>query len=137
MNLLEKYINAWEKIETLILKQYQDRLITLALFGSFARKEIHENSDIDIFMVVDPLPKLRFKRYEEFSELIDAPLQKEPWVPPLSPILKTKVEALQKPWYYLDLATESVLIVDKDNFFQNVLKEVREKMNQWGTRKIG
>ena len=46
---------------------YGERLVSLAVFGSAARGTMGPDSDIDLLLVVDPLPERRMARVGEFD----------------------------------------------------------------------
>jgi predicted nucleotidyltransferase len=48
---------------------YADRLVSVAVFGSVATGMMRPDSDIDILIVVDPLPDGRLRRVEEFEKV--------------------------------------------------------------------
>jgi len=51
----------------------------IVLFGSFARRNVHQLSDVDVLIVVDT--DLEFlQRAGEFKALWDGPRQLQPWV---------------------------------------------------------
>ncbi|MGE5577334.1 MAG: nucleotidyltransferase domain-containing protein, partial [Syntrophothermus sp.] len=49
------------------VKFYDDRLVSLAVFGSVGRGTPRPDSDVDLLLVVDPLPPGRIKRVQEFA----------------------------------------------------------------------
>jgi len=49
------------------LDVYGDRLISLSVFGSVAAATMGPDSDIDILLVCDPLPRGRMARVREFE----------------------------------------------------------------------
>src|SRR4030042_7082896 len=48
---------------------YGDRLISVVAYGSVGRRAMRPDSDIDLLFVIDPLPKGRLRRVEEFRGL--------------------------------------------------------------------
>lgn len=53
-----------EKIVESLRKKLGDDLICLLLFGSAARGEMRENSDMDILLIAQNLPEKRYERIQ-------------------------------------------------------------------------
>ncbi|KFD41430.1 DNA polymerase III subunit beta [Peptococcaceae bacterium SCADC1_2_3] len=121
---------------------YKDRLVTLAVFGSVGRNTPRPDSDIDLLLIADSLPPGRMKRMEEFYlvEEILTPLlekkQKKGIYTSLSPVIKEKNEALQGSLLFLDLLDDVYLLYDKENFFENYLSTLKERLKDLGGKKI-
>jgi len=122
-----------------------DRLVSLAVFGSVARGEAREDSDVDLLIVVQGLPKSRLRRQELFEEAEKAvePLVEELWSRgyhvDFSPIILDVEEARRHRPIYLDLVVDAVLVFDRDGFLKGVLDEVAAKLKALGAerRKVG
>jgi predicted nucleotidyltransferase len=56
-----------ERFREALHAQFGDRLRELTLFGSQARGEAHEESDVDVLVVVDDLTESERKRIYDFS----------------------------------------------------------------------
>ncbi len=120
---------------------YGDRLVSLVIFGSYARKENRLNSDLDILIILKT-DKSRYKRIEEFVENIEMPLEHlaqklvdEGIFVDLSPIILSEEEARFFNPLYLDMVEHSFIIVDRDNFIKKILDRVRERMDNWKSYK--
>jgi len=48
---------------------YGPRLVTIAIFGSYARNTMRPDSDLDILIIANGLPRSSLKRSAEFVEL--------------------------------------------------------------------
>jgi len=120
---------------------YGDRLISLVIFGSYARKENRLNSDLDILVILKT-DKSRSERIKEFVENIEMPLEHlaqklvdEGIFVDLSPVILSEEEAKLFNPLYLDMVEHSIIVVDKDNFIKKILDSVREQMEKWKSYK--
>ncbi len=123
-----------EKLFKQIISIYGDRLITLAIFGSYARGEPKLDSDLDIFIILKDKKGISSEInlfQEKIETVIERDLQKlyekfginfE-----ISPIILSKDEAVYFNPLYLDMADNSIIIFDKDNFLGRILKIVKQK----------
>ncbi|HEV8309406.1 MAG TPA: nucleotidyltransferase domain-containing protein [Methylomirabilota bacterium] len=119
-------------VETLAAS-WGDSLVSVVLFGSWARGTAGPDSDIDLLIVAASLPRSRFERFrlwratagEVSSELAHK----------LSVILLTTEEAKATHPFYLDLTVEGVLLHDRDGFFQEVLDRLGRRLAELGSRR--
>jgi len=65
--LKEKFKELQDKLLEEIKSFYKDRLVSFVVFGSVARETYRHNSDIDLLIIAEGLPKGRMKRVEEFE----------------------------------------------------------------------
>ncbi|MHA1470421.1 MAG: nucleotidyltransferase domain-containing protein [Candidatus Asgardarchaeia archaeon] len=136
--LHEKYIDS---LITRIKEHYKGNLVSLVIFGSYARNENKPKSDIDILIVLKNAGRMR-ERLEDFIENIEEPLEEiamklmdEGINPEISPIILTKEEARYLNPIYLDMTTSCIILYDKDNFMEKILENLREKMKNWKSYK--
>jgi predicted nucleotidyltransferase len=108
---------------------FENSLVSLALFGSVARGDYKLDSDIDIFITIEDMPKSRSERsHLILNKLI--PLYKERGerlyidviLPELHTVLRDKAQVLEGGFLYLDLVSEAKILVDRDGFFENHLE---------------
>lgn len=136
----EQYQRALAFLWQAVSQVYGKRLVSLAVFGSVARGTPRPDSDIDIFLVVENLPRGRMPRMEEFSavEGIFAKLsaQLKDIQPELSPIIKDKSEVLQGSWLFLDMVDDALIMYDRGGFLRRHLEDLRAKLEQLGARKV-
>jgi uncharacterized protein len=59
-------------IRDAISATYDDRLVAVAIFGSWARGTATPASDLDVLVVAEPLPPSRMKRVREFRPVDEA-----------------------------------------------------------------
>ncbi len=77
------------RYQSLLRERFKDRLAELRLFGSFARQEAREDSDIDVLVVIDGLTES--ERDDAIDLAYDARSESD-WVD-LSPIVYSKAQA--------------------------------------------
>jgi len=121
---------------------YGKRLVSAAVFGSVARGAMRPDSDIDLLLVVDGLPKGRMPRISEFDAIesrLEPILQKaaEHGVhTSLSPVFKTREELEYGSPLFLDM-TDSVLILhDPDSVLRDYLEKLTRRLLALGSRRI-
>ena len=99
-----------------------ERLDAVVLFGSRARGEAHPESDWDLLVVVQGLPRSPLKRWKVWLQV--AP---EPWRTLADPLLYTPEE-----WYgrvvplTLDIALDGRVLYDARGRMQRFLASVRK-----------
>lgn len=119
-----------------------DSLVSVVLFGSVARGEATEHSDIDLLVVAEGLPVSRLVRQEVLRDAdarVDADLRRLMRAGDLveiRPILKTPEEAQQTTALYLDMVEDALLLFDRDGFFAGVLAGLRQSLERLGARRI-
>ncbi len=140
--LKEKFENLLAEALKAAQAHYGERLVTLAVFGSVARRSQRPDSDIDLLLICDPLPPGRMRRMEEFREIEDrlqpilGSLEQEGISTSLSPILKTPAEVQRGGPIYLDLVEDARLLYDRDGFFRVFLDRLRDRLRKLGARRI-
>ncbi|MFQ6058251.1 MAG: nucleotidyltransferase domain-containing protein [Anaerolineae bacterium] len=141
--------NDSELIQTLIERFVQrtkeafgDNLVSIVLYGSVARDDYRPDSDIDLLLVFEELPRGAFARRNLISPL-EQEIERE--VPQrweegqhhgFTTILKTREEAKYTVPYYLDMTTDAILLYDKGDFFKGVLDRLRARMEELGSKKV-
>lgn len=143
MSYKKIYQDLVKKVLELSKVYYQNRLVSFVIFGSVARDSFRPDSDIDILIVAEKLPKGRVKRVEEFEKNIERKLEfelkalyKKGIYPYFSPIFKTKEEVLRGSWLFLDMVFDAKILYDKDDFFKNFLFSLKEKLKKIGAKRI-
>jgi predicted nucleotidyltransferase len=136
MNALEKRLLS--EIKTL----YGKRLVSVVVFGSAGRGTQRFDSDLDVLVVADRLPRGRMKRVEEFSSVENRmepflkSLQKAGITTDLSPVIKSPDEAERGSPLFLDMVEDARILVDRNGFFEAVLKRLRSRLKQLGAKRI-
>ena len=106
-------------------QKFGDNLISIILFGSYARGMATEYSDVDLLIIAKNLPKRRIERYKIIRDIIlDFIYEYEINI---SPILIKPEELSHKnisPLIY-GILTGYKVIYDKDNFWKNYLERIK------------
>jgi predicted nucleotidyltransferase len=122
---------AWETLSSLTAALYEQlgsRLVALVLFGSRARGDAGDNSDWDLLLIAEDLPRKVFERHMYVKRLL--PL---PWRAVASVLAKTPNEfeaSLQT--VYLDIATDGIILYDKGQYVSDRLAKVRRQLQSAG-----
>lgn len=140
--LKEKFEKLLAETLGAVQSHYRERLVTLAVFGSVARRTQRPDSDIDLLLICEKLPPGRMRRVKEF-EKVDrrlAPLllalNREGISTFLSATFKTPAEVKRGSLFYLDLVDDARLLYDRDDFFKNFLNGLRRRLSELGARRI-
>jgi hypothetical protein len=137
---------AFEELQDALLdaatQYYGPRLISLVIYGSAGRGTQRFDSDLDFLVVAEDLPRGRLQRVKDFQTvenhllpLLDR-LEKSGLRIALSPVFKTREEALCGSPLFLDMSEEAVILFDKDDFFLHVLNRLRGRLATLGARRI-
>lgn len=107
------------------IQKLPHRIVAAILFGSWAKGNAREDSDVDLLIVVENVHPERRKRIPDITRLkrtlaLDLPLDI---------LLMTRRECQDNfrshnP-LFLDIATEGVILFDPDGFLQNLISETR------------
>ncbi|MHA1208475.1 MAG: nucleotidyltransferase domain-containing protein [Candidatus Freyarchaeota archaeon] len=135
--LLEEYVS-------LVQKHFSERLWSVCLFGSVARGEAEAESDIDVLVVAEGLPRdvgmrvrdtnwihLKLRETEAYRSL--RALGRNTLI---SDVFFTPEEVKQHPPILLDVVEDGVILYDKGNFLRNTLETLSERLRELGARKV-
>lgn len=141
-DVAEPYRELITKLLKTLVSTFEDRLVSLVVYGSVARGEAKQYSDLDLLVVIEGLPKSRFSRSELFDLVEDSlfkdleNLRSMGYQVALSPIIKTPEEAQKISPLYLDMVEDAVIVYDKDKFFESVLIRLSEKLKELEAKRI-
>jgi len=108
--------------------------VSIVIFGSFARGDVREGSDLDVLIVVEDLHEEDRLRLSAFlSSSINPPLG---FPRPVSPIVLTVDEVKRHPPILLDMIEDSIIVYDKENFMKRILEDLRRKLSEIGARRV-
>lgn len=131
-----------EELRRAAREAYGERLVSLAIFGSVGRGTARAESDVDLLVVAEGLPKGRLSRVAEFERVEErlrptlAALAEKGVRTELSPVFKTPDEAEAGSLLFLDLLTDSVILVDREGFLGRLLERLAQRLRELGARKI-
>ena len=132
-----------EHLTRALQEKIGDDLISVVLYGSYARGQIGEGSDVDLLIIARNLPGSSLDRQVFFNKIllaVEEPLRK--WLrgtgffPYISSILKTPEEAGRISRFYFDMVDEAKIFLDRQDFFKSVLERVRKRLEELGAKKI-
>ncbi|HYK93667.1 MAG TPA: nucleotidyltransferase domain-containing protein [Thermoplasmata archaeon] len=119
------------------------RLRAIALFGSCARGEETPDSDVDLLLVVDPLPASLMSRIAEISPVA---IECRRLLPPggsgskatHSPqfVVLSQAELDGEPSLLLDLTEDAVIFYDAESTLGRVLGRLRGKLKSHGSQRV-
>ncbi|MGH9381196.1 MAG: nucleotidyltransferase domain-containing protein [Thermoanaerobaculia bacterium] len=121
---------------------YGRRLMSFAIFGSVGRGSPRPDSDIDLLIVAEPLPRGRMARVREFdaverrlSEAVRAASSAGVHTR-LSPVLKTPAEVGLRTPLLLDLVHDARILVDREDFLAGTIADLTRRLEALGARRI-
>jgi predicted nucleotidyltransferase len=113
------------------------RLVSLVLFGSVARGQAGDTSDIDLLVVAGGFPRRLSARRQELLDVYTAArdagqLPHVEW----NLVTKTPDEARATSPLYLDMVEDGRLLFDRDDFFAGILLQMRTRMRELGSCRV-
>ncbi|MPZ17932.1 MAG: nucleotidyltransferase domain-containing protein [Luteitalea sp.] len=131
-----------ERVTAASRDYYGERLVSLAVFGSVGRRTPRPDSDIDLLIVAEDLPRGRVPRVEEFGAIearmaqeLDA-ARRAGYPILLSPVFKTPTEVQTGSPLFLDMIDDARIVVDRDEFFARALGRFKARLTELGARRI-
>lgn len=121
---------------------YGERLLALALFGSVARGTMRPDSDVDLFLLVEPLPDDRRSRMEEFERLearLAPPLDQARRAgvhTVLAPVIKTPDEMRRGSFLHLDLTDQARILHDPAGVLGAYLEGLAARLAAMGAKRV-
>jgi predicted nucleotidyltransferase len=121
---------------------YGNRLVSVVVFGSMGRGTPRADSDLDVLIVADDLPRGRMARVEDFAA-VEARLherlgvgQRAGFSTECSPVFKTREEVLAGSPLFLDMVEDARILYDRDGFVAATLARLRERLVRLGARRV-
>ncbi|AWR99183.1 nucleotidyltransferase domain-containing protein [Metallosphaera hakonensis] len=130
-----------EEIVNAFLKIYGDDLVSLVLFGSYARGEQRKDSDIDLLVVLRKIDDRYevFKKFFNVEKILDSTLytklREKGYDPYISPVFLDVNQATVFRPLYIDIVFDAKLLFDRDNTMKNTFERVRKKLDQLGAKR--
>ena len=142
-SILEGYRRAVDIIVEALKDSLGEELVSIILYGSTARGDVSEYSDIDLLIVLESLPESRLERLKIFDEVEKRcerelrSLENEYGLKIFfSPILKTVDEAWKITPLYLDMVEDGIILFDRDDFMKKIMDKVRARLRELGARRV-
>jgi len=106
-------------------EKFGDNLISIILFGSYARETATEYSDVDLLVIAKNLPKRRIDRHKVLRDIVLEFIYK--YGINISPILIEPRDLSPKDINPLicGILTGYKIIYDKNNFWKNYLERIK------------
>jgi predicted nucleotidyltransferase len=142
--LQAEYRDLGEEYVQAVKAHFRDRLVSICFFGSAARGEASLESDIDVLIVAEDLPRdlgLRVRDTNSIHESVKKGqayrrLRSEGRSAFISDIYLSPEEARSHPPILLDIVDHGVIVYDRGGFLAAVLEDIRRKLNELGARKV-
>ncbi|MEA1965381.1 MAG: nucleotidyltransferase domain-containing protein [Candidatus Aerophobetes bacterium] len=140
--LKERFKELEGKLLAEVKSFYGDMLVSFVVFGSVARETYRFDSDIDVLIIAEGLPKGRMKRVDQFLTIEDRiepflkSLQKEGINTCISPVFKTPEEAEVGSPLFLDMVEDASILFDRNGFFSKILVRLRNRLRELGAKRV-
>jgi len=123
---------------------FGSRLVSICFFGSSARGNATPESDIDVLIVAEELPRDVGYRVRETNPIHENVRRSEAYRRLrsqgrsgfVSDIFLTPDEVKTHPPILLDMTEDALIVYDRDGFLGAVLDDVRRKLRELGAKKI-
>ena len=123
-------------------RYYRERLVAVAVFGSVGRGTMRSDSDIDVLVIVDPLPVGRIPRIEEFApvESALAPLIEAARARGVdtrtSAVIRTPAELRAGTPLMFDMTEDARILHDPQGVMTDALRDLKRRLDTLGARRI-
>lgn len=138
----EPYATLLNNMLKIIKEEFKDDLISVVVYGSVARGDNRNDSDVDLLIIMKNLPKdSMLKRIRLFETKVEDKLNldeywKMGYYISLSPVLKTPEEAEKFSPLYLDMVYDAVILYDRNYFFTRILQKLRDRLKELGAERV-
>jgi len=138
----EPYATLLNNMLKIMKEEFKDDLISVVVYGSVARGDNRNDSDVDLLIIMKNLPKdSMLKRIRLFETKVEDKLNldeywKMGYYISLSPVLKTPEEAEKFSPLYLDMVYDAVILYDRNYFFTRILQKLRDRLRELGAERV-
>lgn len=141
-NLRQALLSLAERFRDDLLEFYRENIISIVLYGSVARGDCHEGSDINLLAVFKELPERRKERYKSIEmalksvnrDLISL-FKKEGILTNINVLIKSMEEMEGYSSLFLDMTQDGVILYDRDWFITNKLGKLRKTLEEGNSRR--
>lgn len=103
-------------------------LVAIVLYGSRARGDHHPQSDWDLLVIAEGLPKKPFRRHLDLKRMLP-----DRWRGRVSLLAKTPAEfEAHLPSLFLDIALDGHILYDTDGYISIRLAHINQRMQEQG-----
>jgi len=121
-----------QKVVQRLRETLGEKLISVALFGSYARGDYHQGSDLDLLVIAEGLPAHPVERIQWLYTLVVLVAKKRvgfvAWTP--------EEFSNAFPSLYLDFGLDARILFDSRGFLSERLKRVREIIEETGLYRV-
>lgn len=140
----DTYRRLLEVFKELVLDNLKDSLISLVLYGSVARGEAKRESDIDLLIIQRNTPEAYYKRLQPLIEAWQRLKETSEYkvlvgkriIPYLSFLILSEEEAKENRYIFLDMIDGSIVLYDKEGFFEKKMVDIRNRLQTLGSRRV-
>ena len=140
--LREGFDSLQQRLLSEIKAFYGRRLVSVVVFGSVARETQRFDSNIDILIIAEGLPRGRMKRVREFEAVEEKiepfleSLRKEGINTYISVVIKSPEEVEIGSPLFLDMVEDARILLDRGDFFSGRLGRLRERLRELGAKRV-
>ena len=129
----------------LLLESFGSGIVSVVLFGSVARRSEREESDIDLLLIHDEscLSHTEFRdRFVGLRKRFLAGWSEEGVkgdifaFPHISSVILSKSESEEKPYVFLDILEDGIVLFDRNGFFADLKAEMCIRLEELGSKRI-
>ena len=142
MSLLERYARLVDRLVEELRAAYGTRLVSVAVYGSVGRGTPRADSDVDVLIVAQALPRGRFARVKEYLPVerrlaaVLASASSGGGSIIISPVFKTPDEVEHGSPLFLDMVEDARIVHDPEGFLARYLERLRTRLRELGARRI-